>query len=110
MTWKLINVEHTDWIQDDSGYYTLIHYIKENCRKCDKACVDCIDGHVRLDIMDRDDMPIVSFQGKASDVRKHVMQHIPAICSGRLISVEHASYIGAELARCELMQGLYVQD
>lgn len=99
----------TDWQQDDSGYYTLIHYIKENCRTCDKACVDCIDGHVRLDIMDKDDMPVVSFQGKSSDVRKWVMQNIGLIMPMN-ISREHASYIGAELTRCELLKGDYVQD
>ncbi len=110
MTWQLIKVKQTKWEQDESGYYTLINYIKEDCRKCNKACINCIDGHVRLDIMDKDDMPVVSFQGKASDVRKHVMQHIPAICSGRLISIDHASYIGAELARCELLGSDYVQD
>lgn len=96
MTWQLIKVKQTDWKQDESGYYTLINWIDAD--------------NVRLDIMDRDNMPVVSFQGKASDVCKHVMQHIPAICSGRLISIEHASYIGAELARCELLGSNYVQD
>ncbi len=94
--WQLIKVPKTDWIKDNSGYYTLINWIDENT--------------VRLDVMDRDDMPIVSFQGAASDVRKHIMQHISAICSGRLISVEHVAYIGAELARCELLKTNYVQD
>ncbi len=96
MTWQLIKVKQTGWKQDESGYYTLINWIDAD--------------NVRLDIMDRGDMPVVSFQGKASDVRKHVMQHIPVICSGRLISIEHASYIGAELARCELFGSDYVQD
>lgn len=111
MKWQLIQVSKTEWQQDDSGYYTLIHYIKENCRKCDKACVDCVDGQVRLDIMDKDDMPVVSFQGDASDVRKVAVRRLGQL-SGMWhdFSVEHASYIGAELTRCELMQGLYIQD
>ena len=110
MTWQLIKVKQTDWEQDESGYYTLINYIKEDCRKCNKAC---IDGHVRLDIMDRDDMPVVSFQGKASDVRKTATQWIDSRISQKTslrISCEHASYIGAELARCELLGSDYIQD
>ena len=96
MNWELIKVKQTDWIQDDSGYYTLINWIDDNT--------------VRLDVMDTDDMPVISFQGVAGDVRKHVMQHMPAICSGRLISIEHASYIGSELARAELLKTEYIQD
>ncbi len=98
--WQLTKVPKTDWIKDDSGYYTLINWIDDNT--------------VRLDIMDRDDMPVVSFQGAASDVRKRMMQNEDQnpnrdkpLC---VLSFEHAAYIGAELARCELMQQLYVQD
>lgn len=97
MVWELIKVNKTEWKPDDSGYYTLIHYISGIT--------------VRLDIMDRDDMPVISFQGTADNVRKHVMQHISAYSTSiRLISVEHASYIGAELARCALLQSKYIQD
>lgn len=60
MTWKLVQVADTKWIQDDSGYYTLINWINENT--------------VRLDIMDKDDMPVMSFQGTAENVRRHIMQ------------------------------------
>ena len=97
--WKLIKVEHTDWIQDDSGYYTLINWIDDNT--------------VRLDWMDKDDMPVISFQGTASDIRKHLMQLQDTKIlrkSGLGISCEHAAYIGAELARCELLKKDYVQD
>ena len=107
MGWQLIQVSKTEWIQDDSGYYTLIHYIKENCRKCNKSCSDCIDGHVRLDIMDKDDMPVMSFQGTADNIRKWIMQGWAiTLC----ISLEHAAYIGAELARCAILQDKYIQD
>lgn len=92
--WQLIKVKHTDWIPDNSGYYTLINWID--------------DSTVRLDVMDQDDMPVVSFQGTASDVRKCVIRYPrPWRCD---ISLEHAAYIGAELARCELLKKDYVQD
>lgn len=93
MTWELKQVGKTDWRQDDSGYYTLIHYIE--------------NGTVRIDFMDKDDMPVISFQGLTDDVRK---------CSVRLMagfggfSHEHASYIGAELARCAIQGTEYIQD
>ena len=56
--------------------------------------------------MDKDDIPVISFQGTAENVRKHTMQNI----SERSISLEHASYIGAELARCAILKENYVQD
>lgn len=94
MDWKLIEVKHTDWIQDKSGYYTLINWIDAD--------------NVRLDIMTTDDIPVISFQGKADDVRKFVMQNWPLVLWP--LSIEHAAYIGAELARCELCCQYYVQD
>ena len=102
MTWQLVQVTDTDWIQDDSGYYTLINWIDDN--------------NVRLDIMDSFDTPIISFQGKASDVRKHFMQNVDICsrcitsCLRYITSFEHAAYIGAELARAELLKTDYVQD
>jgi hypothetical protein len=104
MNWELKQVSDTDWIQDDSGYYTLIHYITES-------------GMVRIDIMDKDDMPVVSFQGLADDVRKTVMrwfkrrsEKMCGITRQQKISYEHASYIGAELTRCALQGTEYIQD
>ena len=94
--WQLIKVEQTDWIQDDSGYYTLINWIDDNT--------------VRLDVMDVDDMPVVSFQGAASDVRKYAAQYAGFWGLSHDFSIEHAAYIGAELARCELLKTDYVQD
>lgn len=95
MAWQLIKVKQTDWIQDDSGYYALINYIG--------------DDIVRLDVMDKDDMPVVSFQGKAEDVRKCVTRYLERERMNRF-SAEHAAYIGAELARCELLKTDYIQD
>lgn len=96
MRWKLVQVGNTEWIQDDSGYYTLIHHVLADCDGCNK---------VRIDIMDKDDMPVISFQGTADNVRKYIMQQ----WCGK-ISIEHASYIGVELARCELQGINYVQN
>lgn len=102
MEWQLIQVGKTDWIQDNSGYYTLINWIDTD--------------NVRLDVMDKDDTPVISFQGKAEDVRKHIMQDFDQWNpSGREkhredISYEHAAYIGAELARAELLKEKYIQD
>lgn len=93
--WKLIKVEHTDWIQDESEYYTLIYWIDDN--------------NVRLDWMDADNMPVISFQGAASDVRKHATRFADVIMDWN-VSLEHAAYIGAELARCELLGKGYIQD
>ena len=92
--WQLIKVSKTEWIQDDSGYYTLINWIDDNI--------------VRLDVMDKDDVPVISFQGAASDVRKHIMQG--GLSIGSNMSREHAAYVGAELARCELLKKDYIQD
>ena len=94
--WQLTKVQKTDWIQDDSGYYTLINWINDNT--------------VRLDVMDRDDMPVVSFQGAASDVRKYAAQYAEFWGLSCDFSIEHAAYIGAELAKCELLRDKYVQD
>lgn len=91
MQWELKQVGDTEWIQDDSGYYTLIHHVK--------------DDIVRLDFMDKDDMPVVSFQGTADNVRKCAMQNLPI-----LLQPEHCSYIGAELARAAILRNKYVQD
>jgi len=100
MNWQLVQVNKTDWKQDNSGCYTLINWISK-------------DNNIRLDIMDKNDMPVVSFQGQADDVRKHVMQWQDSKISqkaGLGISCEHASYIGAELVRCALLKNNYIQD
>jgi len=67
--------------------------------------------------MDKDDMPVVSFQGKAENVRKQSARwferrskKVCGITRQQKISCEHAAYIGAELARCELLKKDYVQD
>ncbi len=92
--WKLIKVNETEWKQDTSGIFTLISY--------------CPDGTVRLDVMTTKYEPVISFQGKAEDVRKVAVRWLPSGYSW--ISLEHASYIGSELARAELLKTEYVQS
>ena len=105
MAWELKQVEHTDWIQDNSGYYALINWVDENTVRLDVMGI--------ADSLNPVDYPIMSFQGTASDVRKHAMQWQDSKISqkaGYGISCEHAAYIGAELARAELLGSDYVQD
>ena len=108
--WELIKVNETEWQQDKSGIFTYISY--------------CPDGTVRLDVMaDTGLTPVISFQGKAGDVRKVAVRWLAekyryADEAGLDIfempsegfSHEHASYIGSELARAELLKDEYVQD
>lgn len=94
MIWELIKVEHVEWEQDASGYYTLINFIE--------------DDIIRLDFMTSNDFPAISFQGIASDVRKAFARYTEE--NGMMLSAEHMAYIGYEIARAELMQALYVQD
>ena len=91
MNWELVKVKQTNWIQDDSGYYTLINWIDDNT--------------VRLDVMDKGDIPVLSFQGSASDVRKESARwferrskRVCGITRQQVISFEHAAYIGLEFS------------
>ena len=95
MVWELIKVSETEWRQDSSKYYSLIAYVEP-------------DNQVRLDLMLHVQEPVISFQGKADDVRKAAMQHIDQNCIR--ISAEHAAYIGSELTRAAMLKNEYVQD
>ena len=99
MAWELIEVSKTDWIQDDSGIYTLINYVGLD--------------RIRIDVMTTLDEPIISFIGRADDVRKNVMRwlehELPVVLDSE-ISPEHAAYVGSELAKAELLKENYVQD
>ncbi len=101
MNWELIKVTKTEWQQDASGIFIYISY--------------CPDGTVRLDVMaDTGLTPVISFQGNAGDVRKTAVRWLEynyhtELC-GEGFSAEHASYIGSELTRAELLQDKYVQS
>ena len=92
--WKLIKVKNIEWQQDKSGFYCLVNVLS--------------DEELRLDILTSDHSPSISFQGKAENVRKHAMKY--AEQQGWSISLEHAAYIGYELARAEILGKNYVQD
>lgn len=98
MTWELVRViEEPDWIQDESGVYVMIHRLLGD-----------LAGRiqVRLDLHDIWGIPIRSWQGSAAAVRKAAIRWINGWYN---ISHEHASYIGEQLARAELLSD-YVQD
>lgn len=94
MAWKLIEVPKTEWKQDNSRYLSYIYSIGP-CK-------------VRLDLMIDIQEPVISFQGRADDVRKAAMQYIDENCI--CISAEHAAYIGSELTKAEVLEENYVQS
>ena len=100
--WILIEATDVECTMDDSGVYTVIHRVIE------------WDGrvHVRADLMTDADEPLVSFIGTANNVRKRLIDWLRESCNlppRYPISLEHASYIGYEVQRAELMPD-YVQD
>lgn len=92
--WELKKVRDVEWQQDKSGFYCLINVIKS--------------GEIRLDVLTSTHSPAISFEGKAENVRKFAMRY--AEQQGWSISLEHAAYIGYELARAEILDAKYVQD
>ena len=108
--WQLNRVDDIAWTQDRSGVVVYIAW-------------DLQTSSVRLDIIsERNAEPLQSFAGKAENVRKAVMKWLfsnVGIGFGLVnnvgvgpggISLEHASYIGAELARCDAERIDYMQD
>ena len=94
MSWELLEVtSELDCTMDNSGVYTVINYTKE--------------GKIRVDLMlSEDDSPIISWQSNNPDaLRKEIM----LVLGLHDISVEHASYIGAELIKCDILKLNYVQ-
>ncbi len=105
MKWELKKVDYTEWKQNNSGCYTLIYHVKNDIVRIDFMGI--------ADSINPIDYPIISFQGVADNVRKAFMQWIDKKLSQQTsdrISCEHASYIGAELARCAILKENYVQD
>jgi hypothetical protein len=95
MAWELINCEAREFTMDQSNHYTVIHY--------------CGSGQVRCDIMKSEngsDQPVMSYKGYYKDVRKYVVSFL----SYAYISLEHASYIGEELARADILKEAYTQE
>lgn len=110
-TWELKEVKETEWKQDDSGMYTVIHRVVSPTI-VHKGLSGEPTIEVRIDVMSTQDIPLISFQGKAEAVRKHVVRWIEnrtLFTLHAIFSAEHASYIGAELVRAELTEN-YIQS
>ena len=101
MSWELITVEPTEYRPDDSGLYVLVHRQTQTEAHKDRSGQRIT---VRVDVMNADDEPIISFQGIGEDVRKHLTRWIALDYrhNPRRFSLEHAAYIGAEIQRAEL--------
>jgi hypothetical protein len=106
MAWELKTVDDVEWQQDDSGVIVYINWVGI-------TRPEATENEVRLDIMQHGE-PLVSFQGIADNVRKAAMRWLQeTIGAGDYesgISLERAAYIGAEIARAEIMKTEYEQD
>ena len=109
---EIQNVLDRPWIQDNSGIYTLINRIPidHNIKYAGQPIGIQL---VRLDIMTTKDIPMVSFLGSPVAVRKAFVdwayQHIGSMLPECVVSPEHFSYIGFELARAAQDEN-YIQD
>jgi hypothetical protein len=92
--WELVEVGQVEWAQDESGVYTVINHLA--------------NGLVRVDVMTTDHDPVISFVGEVADVRKTLARWLQNNVSD--VSLEHMAYIGAELARADLLKSDYIQD
>ena len=110
MTWELVEATDVDCTMDDSGIYTVIHRVVNKTSHKERVGEHVL---VRVDIMSADkNDPLISFIGKADNVRKHVIRWIDdrhVIHEIPRISFEHASHIGSEIKRAEL-DPMFVQD
>ncbi len=107
MIWELKEVDDVECTMDDSGVHVVIHRIVRT-EKHKQYAGERVS--VRADLNTDAGEPIVSFQGSANAVRKHLLAFIVEYCNDLdPISLEHASYIGFELLRAEVTPD-YVQD
>lgn len=113
MAWQLIEATDVECTMDDSGVYVVIH------RQVEGMVHKGYSGQivrVRADLIGTTGMgtsepnwPVVSFIGKANNVRKRLIAYIRTNFCADQLSMEHASYIGWELHRAETDPN-YVQD
>ena len=117
-TWELRTI--TDDIEctlDNSGIYCTINrivdteYSKGHASQTVSIRVDVIASEENKQGSFTTVYPVMSFVGKADNVRKAVIRFLTSRHNGqtRTISGEHASYIGSEIARAELNEH-YVQS
>ena len=110
--WKLIEAMPVETTLDASGVHVVIHRVvtKETHKEYSGERI-----LVRADLMGDDNEPIVSYIGPAENVRKRLIGYIVDHGSGydwrtgMGMSLEHASYIGAELYRASI-DPAYCQD
>lgn len=99
MDWELKEItDYRDCIMDQSGLYTIINRHQKGL--VHKGYTGSL-YRVRVDIMSSDDLPIMSFESSAMEVenlRKAVIDFIQTYPKNKP-SLEHASYIGAEISR-----------
>jgi len=109
--WELRKANEIECTMDDSGVYITID------RHIEKIVHKGIAGEivqVRANLWTTDHTPIMSFIGRANNVRKHLIKFLGYTSQNtrkecNYISLEHASYIGWELHRAENDPN-YVQD
>jgi len=102
--WQLIHCEPVEWKQDESGHYCIINAIMKNVPEWQPPQ----SLAVRLDWLTTTDQPAISFVGTADAVCKNAMRYAEE--HGWNVSLEHAAYIGAKLARAEILGSNYVQE
>ena len=99
MSWGLRTItEAREWRQDGSGMVSTVSMFLNPITP------------VRLDIYTEAFEPIVSVVGNADAVRKAFVDWLDVEGIDITFSAEHISYIGAELARAELLRENYVQS
>lgn len=108
MEWELVHVKDMEATMDDSGVYVTIHRVADRTAGINTVRADLWQT---VRISDGADIPLVSFDGTANAVRKHLIHFIHDYCNGvdKYLSQEHASYIGYELHRAEATEN-YVQE
>ena len=103
--WKLIEAMPVETTLDASGVHVVIHRVvtKETHKEYSGERI-----LVRADLMGDDNEPIVSYIGPAENVRRRLIGYImehgygEGGYAGPGMSLEHASYIGAELYRASI--------
>ena len=98
--WELRTItDDIECTMDDSGIYCTINRVVEN--QHGKGYIGTAVS-VRVDIMTDNNEPVMSFVGKADNVRKAVIAFLRLeFTDGLRLSFEHASYIGSEIAKAE---------
>jgi len=95
LQWTIVEVnQEIECSIDDSGIYTDIHWTADN--------------RIRVDVMTSQNEPVITFASDNPDaLRKSLIKWL--VDTEIYISTEHASYIGAEIFRCNELKYEYTQ-